>query len=342
MPKAVRKSLAKELNEVKDDVLSAELSICMQLVDDFVIENASSEVCEDTDDNAQNYSGTENSELAEEFLPEPVPTENMILPTEWQKEVLVDQQYWEQKGAAAKSDKNSRVKYPASQRLTVTEINKIALHNTVNRDPAYFKFNISTTGLLNTLIEKKVVGSFQNVIGTGDSAVVIHARHPDSYNTHGIAVKVYKLSGDVMKNNAILKRAKREYEHLVTLKYCRVPYIKERMKNIIILDFLGQNQESMPSLSSLPSEYDERVYELIVKDIKKWYTECGIVHGKLCQKSILYDTTVYPSYCGYDDMPCRPYIVGWGHSVKKDHPRALMKLMRDCYFITDVSQPPKS
>lgn len=326
--------------------LSEEISSQLQL-DDFVwIENKpevllnenlknSGEVSAENVNIAQHDINTERSENAEEYaLESNVDTEhNIITPSEWEKGLVVEQHYWEQYGFNIKTVSSNKPKYPASQRLTMKDHCNIERDKRRNRDPSHYKFDYSTTVLLKILLEQKQVGAYHNVVGKGNNSVVICAEHPcNPYSK--LAVKVYKLSTDVDKNNAIYKRVQREYAHLSLIAYSgHIPHVMHRVKNIIITRFIGEDQETAQSLSFIPFGYCRDTYQLIIGLMDKWYKKFDLVHGNLCKKNMV--LVVYSQNCYSSKyVPC---ILGWSHSVKTDHPQALVKLLRDCRFVTSVS-----
>lgn len=214
-----------------------------------------------------------------------------------------------------------------TQRMKLKEYKIIEKEKAVARPPSQYKFGRSTTQILEMLITQQLSGGFHNIVGKGINSVVIHAHCHGNYHTYfpdGNAVKVYRLSNCVEKNNAIYKRVQRENEHLEILRSQyfsnNTPHPVYRNNNVIIISFIGSNQETAPSISTLPSEKFNDTYNEIVNEIDTWYNKLGLVHGSLSASKIIWVNKLY--------------FIGWTHSVRKDHPMALRKLMKDCQFVS--------
>lgn len=216
-------------------------------------------------------------------------------------------------------------------RKKMKEYNIISNRNNVARPPLYFKFDKSTTSILELLIKHRFVGEYHNVIGKGSKSAVIHANCHGRYHTYfpcGNAVKIYKLGKDEDTNKALCKMVQREVDVLYTLSTKHFgnnfPHPVYHTKNVIVMSFIGTDQETAPSVEDIPSEHCQDIYHLIVNEMNSWYHKLHLVHGNLSTKTILY-------------WHNKLYYVGWSHFLLKDHPKALIKLMRDCQFVTKVS-----
>ncbi|XP_047992456.1 serine/threonine-protein kinase RIO1-like [Leguminivora glycinivorella] len=223
------------------------------------------------------------------------------------------------------SDNHSKKKQ-VTQRMKVKEYDIIEKEKAIARAPSQYKFDSSTTQILETLITLRHAGEFHNIVGKGLNSVVIHAHCHRNYHLYfpeGNAVKVYKLTNGVEKNNAIYRRVEREYEHLEILQTQyfsnNTPHPVYRNKNVIVMSFIGYDQETAPSISTLPPEKLNEAYEKIVKEIDAWYNKLGLIHGSLSATKIVGNK----------------YFIGWSHSVRKDHPMAFRKLMKDCQFVSE-------
>lgn len=244
--------------------------------------------------------------------------------------LLMEQQYWQRDSTGKQSYSNKR-KYRCRQRLTQSELDMIAHQKTIARSPSYYQFDESTTLILKMLRQKNIVGDYHNIVGYGKNSVVIHANWPASARSWyqmGIAVKVYKLQQDQYLDNVLLKRAQNEYNHLNLLNRRRstmgTPGPMFKSRNVIATLFVGVDQETAPSIASVPIKDSGKMYSTLVNDLCKLYNEYNLVHGRLSSKNILFCYNAHK-------------YIGWAHSVESDHPLAPRKLMRDCHFITEVS-----
>lgn len=252
-----------------------------------------------------------------------------------EKELLVEQQYWEQ-GYVHKKFNVCKSKYTSHQRTgeerkTLRELAIIEHQKSIVRSPAYYQFDKFTTLVLKLLRDKKIIGDYHNIVANGKSSVVIHANSSYSaplWFSTGNAVKVYKLTYDLKHNDAIFKKVKRVHSHLLMLQnQCKawyVPHLVHKCRNVIVTDFTGSDQKPAPSLASLPLEHSQEMYNILVKELHKLYNDIHLVHGDLSPKNILY----------YSEIP---YYIGWECSVRREHPKALIKLYKDCHFIHQVS-----
>lgn len=187
-------------------------------------------------------------------------------------------------------------------------------------------FGESTNALLKGLIDQRYVGKYNYVAGTGKNSVVFHANHHRRTCitiTCINAVKVYKLSNDEEGNKKVYKRAQREFEHMriVHDKLSACPSPIRVWRNVILMTFACHCNYRAPSLNDVTPTED--MYWIIVSHIDVFYNTLHLVFGKVSAKNIRL-------------LGDRLWFVGWGHSVKRDHPLALPKLIKDCHYITKV------
>ncbi|XP_073949965.1 uncharacterized protein [Choristoneura fumiferana] len=247
------------------------------------------------------------------------------------RELLEEQEYWEQSDYTCEKLNSLKPKYANCQRMTQREMDMVTYKKTIARSPTYYQFDKSTTFILKMLRDKNIVGEYHNIVGYGKNSVVIHAHCIKEFHPMGVAVKVYKLNNDVIHDNAILKRVQREYDHLLMLqnqnKTWYVPYLIHKFRNVIVTDFVGFDQETAPSIAALPSEHSQEMYNILIGELYKLYSKIHLVHGRLSPKNILY---IQPRNL--------PRYIGWAHSVSTEHPMAMQKLMKDCHFLTQFFQ----
>lgn len=86
-------------------------------------------------------------------------------------------------------------------------------------------------------------------------------------------------------------------------------------KNILVLEFLGENGVPDSTLHEIGTENAERDCETILSYIKKLYSK-SLVHSDLSEFNILMHENV-------------PYVIDVGQSVLLDHPKAQEFLERD-------------
>lgn len=194
-------------------------------------------------------------------------------------------------------------------------------------------YGASTTAVLERFINNRYLGRYNEVVGRGKNSVVHHAEcHWRNCRTMPVnnAVKIYKLTSDKEKNKLIFKRVQREFENLnIVRKHltnCTFAQPIRAWENVIVMSFVGFDSTVAPSIQDLPWQIkeDTNMYLAIVDLMHKCYNVFHLVHGKLCTQNIR---------CWFE----RPHFIGWGHSVKTNHPQALPKLIKDCKFVSEVS-----
>ena len=208
------------------------------------------------------------------------------------------------------------------------------------RDPNDFKieervFDDSSFKALYELATRGFVEALGGAVATGKEANVYHAFGKDRIE---VAVKVYKISTSLFKKmNEYLDgdrrfynvgKSKRAIVYLWTQKEyrnlkkafdlgIRVPKPITFSKNILLMEFIGENEVSAPLLKDCrfePSEWEE-VWEKLTGDLKTLYLEAGLVHGDLSEYNILYHNA--------------PVLIDMGQSVARDHPMFERFLDRD-------------
>jgi RIO kinase 1 len=86
-------------------------------------------------------------------------------------------------------------------------------------------------------------------------------------------------------------------------------------RNILLMEFLGEDERPYPQLRSVQIDDPEGVYQEILSFMTTLYQVAGLVHADLSEFNILYGD--------------RPYVIDMGQAVTPDHPRARFFLSRD-------------
>ncbi|RLI83119.1 serine protein kinase RIO, partial [Archaeoglobales archaeon] len=100
-----------------------------------------------------------------------------------------------------------------------------------------------------------------------------------------------------------------------------VPKPIVHFKNILIMEFLGEDEIPSPSLfeigKDLPEVVDcERLFDEIVRNVKLLYKNAELVHSDLSEYNILLHRE-------------EPYLIDMGQAVLTDHPNAETYFERD-------------
>jgi len=95
-----------------------------------------------------------------------------------------------------------------------------------------------------------------------------------------------------------------------------VPHPYRFLKNVIIMDYLGDENMAAPQLRTVRLEEPNKVYREIVMFMKRMYQKARLVHGDLSEYNILFHEG-------------KPYIIDCGQAMVTDHPNAVDFLKRD-------------
>ncbi len=102
----------------------------------------------------------------------------------------------------------------------------------------------------------------------------------------------------------------------------RVPKPIAVRSNVVVMEFIGKEGVSAPSLKEQQPANPERVYKIIVTSVKRLYQKAKIVHGDLSEYNIMM-------------WKGRPIIFDVSQSVSIEHPMADFMLTRD---LTNVNR----
>jgi RIO kinase 1 len=195
-------------------------------------------------------------------------------------------------------------------------------------------FDNLTLGVIFKLTCEKRIASVDFPVSTGKEGNVFRATAPDGTL---VALKIYRTSNATFKNIAkyiegdtrfkgltgnprklIYAWCTKEFKNLNRLEQAgvRVPHPKRLMKNVIVMDYLGDEVMAAPQLRSVRLDEPQKVYREIVRFMKRAFQKAKLVHGDLSEYNILM----------YDGLP---YIIDCGQAMLTDHPNAIEFLRRD-------------
>lgn len=193
-------------------------------------------------------------------------------------------------------------------------------------------FDDVTLLALYKLVHKKHLSVIGGSISTGKEANVFYAEH----DGEPIALKIYRvrsanfttmgvyMTGDrrfsgigTSRKALIFAWAKKEFSNLKRAAEAGIPVPKPLIwdRNILLIGFLGKDEQPYPQLRNVTLEDPAATYETIIGYIKTLYTSAKLVHADLSEYNILYGDQVY--------------MIDMGQSVTLDHPQALRFLVRD-------------
>jgi RIO kinase 1 len=196
-------------------------------------------------------------------------------------------------------------------------------------------FDQTTRLVLFSFLNEGKINEVNGVVSAGKEARVYWGKTKDGAE---VAVKIYLTSsaeflkgmrkyidGDRrfknVKHNTrslVFAWAQKEFRNLVEARRAkiRVPRPIAVRNNVLLMDFIGANGESAPTMKERPPRNPEKVYILLFGFIKRLYRKAELVHGDLSE----YNTMIWKG---------QPVIFDMSQSVPTSHPLAGELLRRD-------------
>ncbi|MBU4453597.1 MAG: serine protein kinase RIO [Euryarchaeota archaeon] len=199
-------------------------------------------------------------------------------------------------------------------------------------------FDDATLMALYELAKKGYIDAMGGSVSTGKEANIFHAI---SKEYGEVAVKIFMMStanfnamkdyilGDPRfmgirhtRKDIILAWARKEFKNLKRAQEAGVrvpePYVVKR--NILLMEFIGNDGVAMPQLKDVIMTQDDaqRIFNKIVEYMSLLYGKAKLIHADLSEYNILVDL---------NDMS--PVFIDMGQSVTTDHVNAETFLIRD-------------
>ncbi len=167
-------------------------------------------------------------------------------------------------------------------------------------------FDQSTLLVLYRFLNSGVINEVHGVVSSGKEARVYWGKTKDGQER---AVKVYLTSSAEFKKGMLMyiegdyrfkgvkhdtrslisTWAQKEFRNLEAAQKAKVrvprPIAVER--NVVIMEFIGADGVSAPSLKELPPENPEKTYKQILTYMKRLYQKAELVHGDLSEYNIM-------------------------------------------------------
>ncbi|MDD1675557.1 MAG: serine protein kinase RIO [Methanomicrobiales archaeon] len=193
-------------------------------------------------------------------------------------------------------------------------------------------FDEATYLALHRMASKKMITAIGGVISTGKEANVFYAEK----DTQAIAIKIYLiktanfkamteyLDGDPRfanirrsRKDLVFAWTRKEYSNLIRAHEAGIPVPEPYGfdRNILLMQFLGEEGHPYPQLRVAKMDDPEALYLTIIGFMERLFIESHLVHGDLSEYNIL--------------LGDKMYFIDMGQSVTPDHPRAPQFLMRD-------------
>jgi RIO kinase 1 len=224
----------------------------------------------------------------------------------------------------------------AHREKTVERRDKMLIHDfSSERATLEEVFDQSTLMVIYDLLNKGILDEIHGVVSAGKEARVYWSKNKEGKE---LAVKIYLTSsaeflkgmhkyieGDQRFKNVkhdtrslIYTWAQKEFRNLqqATRAKVRVPKPIEVEKNVLVMEFIGKNGVSAPSLRGQPVNDPEKVYSQLLVSLERLYRKAEIVHGDLSEYNIMM-------------WKGKPVIFDMSQAVPTSHPMAGFLLRRD-------------
>lgn len=187
------------------------------------------------------------------------------------------------------------------------------------------------------LANKGVIDLLYGVIKTGKEANTFLGKSVDET----LAVKIHRvgnrdynkmityMDGDYRftgikkgKRSMVNLWVKKEFKNLKrAAEHIRVPAPLAFKNNVIVMEFLGEDEVACPMLKNAVIENPKKVFSRVKRDIKDLYHKAGLVHADLSEYNILMARE-------------EPIMIDFAQAVVREHPLADEFLKRDIFNIT--------
>lgn len=198
-------------------------------------------------------------------------------------------------------------------------------------------FDVPTLKILYTLSNKGIIKAMGGAISTGKEANVFYAEGQEKE----LAIKIYRISSSTFKNmdayimkdprftnirnnkrDVIFAWTRKEFQNLKRAKNAgiKVPEPIYAEKNILVMEFMGENETPYPLLKNTYLENDEAkaIFDTVVEYMRLLYKKANLVHADLSEYNIL-----------INPKNMAPIFIDMGQSVTLEHPNAREFLFRD-------------
>lgn len=224
----------------------------------------------------------------------------------------------------------------AHRERTVERRDKMLIHDKANeRATVEEVFDQTTRMVVFDLLNSGVLYEVNGVVSSGKEARVYWGKNREGKD---LAVKIYLTSSAEFKKGMLkyiegdprFKGVKRDTRSLIAVwaqkefrnlkeaseAKVRVPKPIAVKSNVVVMEFIGEEGVSAPSLKENQPENPERAYRLLVTYLKRLYQKAKLVHGDLSEYNIMM-------------WKGRPVIFDMSQSVSIEHPMADFMLNRD-------------
>ncbi len=205
-------------------------------------------------------------------------------------------------------------------------------------------FDKSTLMVIYDLMNEEVIDEIYGVVKAGKESRVYWGKDKSKEE---LAIKIYlTISAEFRKGmlkyiegdprfkgvkrgtrSLVYAWAQKEFRnlHQATAAKVKVPNPIAVKKNVLVMEFIGEDGVSAPCMKEQPPKNPEQAYNTLLRYLKKLYGKAGLIHGDLSE----YNVMIWKG---------RPVLFDVSQAVPPSHPLADSLLRRDLqnlnsYFI---------
>ena len=196
-------------------------------------------------------------------------------------------------------------------------------------------FDKPTLMTIYDFMNKRLIDEIHGVVNAGKEARIYWGKDPQG---NELAIKIYLTSSAEFKRgmfpyiegdprfahvrrdtrSLIYTWAQKEYKNLLRAKEAgvNVPKALAVQKNVLIMEFIGENGERAPLMKETALEDSPKIFKLLLTYLKRLYRKGDLVHADLSE----YNVMIWKD---------KPVIFDVAQSVLVSHPMAAQFLRRD-------------
>lgn len=196
-------------------------------------------------------------------------------------------------------------------------------------------FDYPTLMSVYKLLKRGIISSLLGVVKAGKESRIYRGKDKEG---NDLAIKIFLVSSAEFRRGMLpyiegdprfegLRRSRRgliyawatkEFKNLSKAHSSgvRVPKPITVLKNVLVMEFIGHEGIPAPLLKDVELEDPETIYRVLLRNVRRLYTEAGLVHGDLSEYNVLV-------------LDGEPILFDLSQAVLPEHPKADELLRRD-------------
>lgn len=233
--------------------------------------------------------------------------------------------------------KRRKVREKLEHRLKIVEKRDRMLEKDFSSERAVMEevFDRSTLMTIYDFLNRRVIEEIFGVVKAGKEARVYWGKDCEG---NELAIKIYLTSSAEFRRGKLpyiegdprfanVKRdarslvyawAQKEFKNLKLAQNAGVPVPRPIAvkNNVLVMEFVGRNGVSAPTMKEAPPRNPERTYRQLITYLKRLFRRAGLVHGDISEYNVI-------MWRG------RPLLIDISQAVPLEHPNSDMFLLRD-------------